>query len=854
MSNVLTTRIRRTRATLALLLAALGVLTGATPALAAGDTPTASADCAAASYLIQDGHPVEALALIRSLRDAGVAAADEDDAVARRIAAAACSDAFDRAVDEICVEAGELNSDGKFADAVTLIGGVRDPAIDAVGGGTAPASERSATRACEAEFDVATEGAGATTWSDDLGSTWQTFVDDWIAPLQPLGLWIGGIVIGAIIVARLLAAIIGYPRWTPAVMRWMALGMAVIVIGAVFLVLGLSPTDAPPLPVTWLVVLGAALLVLGILGTTMFLGGRLRLSVIYSGTAEDPAAAAEIIGKLVILGGGRMRGVEFASAPDIKALEGASLSSAITDTTVKAVLAAVNEVFASIPWVVKITEIAGVGVDAAPVGHVVTVSRNGRTKVSQVIETGRLRYQALGSDEPLEPQWFIASVILVTFAGSYWGFGGLDKHSDWRSLGLGVVARERFAAKEDEASSLTALALRIDGNNFIAEYNYKYFRYRHQSDLAGTIRYADWLRSVLTSRRWRRGRPRWSADLMEIRMLTNSVSVERNLNALAKNRTPPEPPTTAWIVDRSGRVLEAPVLLMAIPGARTRARRPVPEPDRELEEALACRARLALEANNRILRRLRKPQKDPVLAEMRYRAVVAAWLLHAWSPSTPIAATRAGVLAVIADAERSTSPGVAYSTLCRWAVTGKISATFPPQPDVTAKVVVPSPCTLSAGDVTSSIELPEVSASDLADKLRVILDSRYVVIELGEKGTKKAPTEPPSTEKEIAALERIDWLAQDPELAGIQKNPVYTETVKSYLEAEKKRLLAEAARAEEEEAAKKKAAKDAKKDEKTPTPPIPPKAGAVAATIVAAVRRSRGAADSGREMKSELPD
>ena len=640
MSNVPATRIRRTPATLALLLAALGVLVGAAPAEASGSSAMATADCAAASYLIADGHPAEALALVRAVREAEVAASD--DPAAKALAAAACSATFVSAVEAICLEARERNDRGEFAEAVTLITGVRDPAIEAVGAGSASSSERRATRACEAELDDATEGVEATTWSDDTGSAWQTFVDDWIAPLQPLGLWIGGVFIGAIVAARLLVLVISrYPRWTPAVMRGMWLGMIPSLLGAALLVLGLSPTDHPPLRNWVLVTLGVVLLLVGTVATAFFFGGRLRLSVVYSGKSEDPAAAAEIISKLVLLGGGRLRGVEIAGAPDIKALDGETFSSVISDTTLKAVFTAVKEIFGSIPWVVTIHEIAGAD-DGPPDGHVVSVSRNGRSSVSQVVETGRLRFQALGEAGPLGPPWFIASVILVAFARSYRGFGGIDAHSDWRSLGLGVVARELFANKDAEARSLTSLAVRIDARNDVAAYNYMYFSFRHHPDLVGTMRYAAWLRADLDDPGWRVGRQQWSVALMALRKQTNYVSVERNLIALSGVPRPAQPPASAWVVTTSGHLLAAPAVLMALAASPSRRRHPKPGGGRRDEEALACHARLALETNNLILRRLSAPQEDPVLAEMRYRAAVAAWVLHAWSPNTSIAATRVG--------------------------------------------------------------------------------------------------------------------------------------------------------------------------------------------------------------------
>ena len=720
---MLTTRIGRTRATLLLLVATLGILAGASPAAALAHPVAAQVDCDIAQRLTDKGEPADALELVRAIRASAVEAATDADKAA---AASECAEEFRAAIAAICLEADELNDQARFEDAVALIDGVRDPAIAAVGGGTAAPSERKAATGCDREYRTATEALESTTLSDDVGAAWGRVVADWVVPLQAPALWVLGILVGVLVLARVIV-FFGppYPVVTPRTMRRWGLAIWALPVGAVAVVLALSPVPGAAAPAIWLLIAGILVLALGFAGTLLYFGGRLRVVLEY-GSEDDRAPAADVIAKLTRLGGGPMQGVEVPTAPDITALEGQPLTAVVGGSAFTAFLSALAAVFTAIPWTVRVTDIPG-GEGKPPVAHVVSISRNGRTVVTRTIDTAKLRTASVGGSGPLAPRWFIASVILIALAEHYAGFAGITRRTDWRSLGLGVVAGQEFPVGSEQSASLAALALRLDGSNDFAEQIYMYARYRHTPGVAGTARYVQWLRGKLNDPTWLEGQPESAISASRVRLQTNYIAVVRNL--VAESGGFPVGKSVATLTAD-----EAVLRELALDAARR---------NDELLESVDSAA-----------------PAGSVLAEIRYRAADAAAIFRHWFPRVRRAWSPDEVARVIAESEASRQPGVAYSTICRWAVLGELDATKPP---ATGDGSDPLAVFRAGGTAGSKLT---VTAAALEEKLRLILDTRHVVIDY-EKGE--------------------DWLQQDPELRSARSNPTFTRVIDEYTDREKKR-------------------------------------------------------------------
>jgi len=296
---------------------------------------------------------------------------------------------------------------------------------------------------------------------------------------------------------------------------------------------GLFATVASSWPL-WLKILIVAVdvvwLLAALLATVWFLGGRLRLSIEYLvGKDADKGAALEVLGHLGELGGEGIRGVEYPTAPDVSVLKDEPLSAIAGDGVVKALLSALNAVFGTVPWEVRVSEATSGASE-----QTVAVSRNGRTLFSRVIRTIPLHITAVGVAEPLAPRTFVAAAILTTLAEHYAGFDGLNGATDYRSIALTVVARRDFVTKPGAAFALAALAARTDPGNDTAQQLEMFLLYRTSSNGSAIRAYSDWALQRLDDPGWPRGVTDPAVRrVLRLRLLTNYVGIVRNLVAAA---------------------------------------------------------------------------------------------------------------------------------------------------------------------------------------------------------------------------------------------------------------------------------------------------------------------------------
>jgi hypothetical protein len=361
--------------------------------------------------------------------------------------------------------------------------------------GTAPlagdsmsAQLQGAAAACDASVadDPPTE-----TWSEERESSWKTFFDDHLAPLEePL---IGLLV--AITAGVVLALLVTWPMgrlttWAAARAREggrlpstvhdvqpvvMAIGAGTIVGAAAWAVFGGNLWGA------------GIVLVVGAITFGWALSQSLRLSIRVKDAAgqDDANASAHVAGLIRELAAPDLRGIEAPPPVGGSALENAGLTSTPEGRLANAAYRLLQLLVPRTPWVVNVHE------ESADV-LAVTVVQHGRLVLGDVIDRDLIRLRIplvdddgkpikSGDTERYPDLRRVAAAMAVAALGSRYEMRGLAGATSWRGIGRHFVARTDLRGHPDRPEVL-ARALNADPENQAVLLEYWYSLYRNSTD------------------------------------------------------------------------------------------------------------------------------------------------------------------------------------------------------------------------------------------------------------------------------------------------------------------------------------------------------------------------------------
>lgn len=392
---------------------------------------------------------------------------------------------------------------------------------------------------------------------------WEEFFKGTLTPLGDLALPVGGVLLGVLVLARVVALLrIPWPPSSRGRRRGAAFFAVLFALaGGIWVAAGLSPLPSGSLGVpasrvlTLLLVLAPAV---AVPLAAYALATRLRVSVEVRGEdgTVDEAGTGHVVALLAELGGEDPRGAEVARGTDVSVLDDTAISGLSKYPVVGLLTTALQVVLGITPWRVRVDV-------ESPDRHSVSVSRNGRTVAAGVVDRDPLGLRtpraptegdaaaagggvdAGDATHPKESQGlpdlhpFAAAMALVAMAPEYidTDFVGLYGVRDWRSLALTDIATRFYDEIRDKDSRVKLLndALKLDQANLPAAMALHHARHRHATSDEDLERYCTTLQEIL-GRLERDFRDRDDADPMRARVMLTYLVVSANLAAAMERK------------------------------------------------------------------------------------------------------------------------------------------------------------------------------------------------------------------------------------------------------------------------------------------------------------------------------
>ena len=411
---------------------------------------------------------VAALALLSIATPA--AAADPDETAEERLVA-------------LCADIGMLAEDDPAA-ALELIEALRAPSAGLSDQAAAGAPELAMlTDACEAErvhaielqaTDSTPAPTGPALWKKDF----DTFVATWVSPFAAQALAVAAVWAFLLVLARLFIFVPRLPFRSSRTFGWIVgtIGAVSIASAGLLIVAGLG--SLPPLrPNIFLAICDVLrelwpVVLAGLIGSVLVSSAfarRLRMTITVTdaeGSSSVPLTS-DLIARLFQLGATKPTGLEVPRGTDVTALSDA-LATLSAQPFLAAVQSAIKTLFAPTPW--RVT------VDSADKNRlIIEMSRNGKSVFTDALDPGRFE---LLKDEPAQHATTLAAATIVTTLARYHGgFDGLAGTTDASSLALHYVATTR-GVKQDVSIRLLSQALELDSGNLLATVALESFKHR----------------------------------------------------------------------------------------------------------------------------------------------------------------------------------------------------------------------------------------------------------------------------------------------------------------------------------------------------------------------------------------
>lgn len=283
-------------------------------------------------------------------------------------------------------------------------------------------------------------------------------------------------------------------------------------LGMVLSILSLSGVELLAIvhpSVGWLWLMASSVVILALTAAHFlargWASGRGVHVVTVKGSGSDEAGAGQVVALLQQLSAERPRGIEVARGTDVTALSEVGLTAAPSNAVAAAALELVNVLIPRAPWRVRI--------DAENEDRIsVAVTRNGR-----LVRTATIDRDALGlrvapvdpagsrQDSSVEPRSdsadtrypdlhiMAAAVVLTALVSAYDDIEGLRGATDWRSVGLCVIATSVFQDPHDRLP-LLARAIEYDLSNRLAQSAFWHGRGRLSTNRLRLNEYIEWLK------------------------------------------------------------------------------------------------------------------------------------------------------------------------------------------------------------------------------------------------------------------------------------------------------------------------------------------------------------------------
>ncbi len=274
----------------------------------------------------------------------------------------------------------------------------------------------------------------------------------------------------------------------------------------------------------------AVLLVVSAVLTAAHLLGRLRVSLLAMDVQGDVDRSKERTTQLIALlgrvGGSPPAGVEIPRGSDVTSLGDSMLLPAPVGAVAKAVLGILAALVGGTPWKVALDYLDD---DTAAV----VVSRNGRTVQTAELSTsaGPAVGGVFAGNDIEEKRSMLcalaAGVVIVALSRAHPGFEGLGGATDGRSVGLQYVATTTFTDDHRTAMLLLGRALQIDPGNRAADVALQNLLHRRATDAVELRAYRDSLAETADSLQ------RDGHTLLAQRVLITYFAVLVNLHAAA---------------------------------------------------------------------------------------------------------------------------------------------------------------------------------------------------------------------------------------------------------------------------------------------------------------------------------
>ncbi|MBD5786536.1 hypothetical protein IF650_10110 [Cellulosimicrobium terreum] len=259
-----------------------------------------------------------------------------------------------------------------------------------------------------------------------------------------------------------------------------------------------------------MILYGACLAALGVVLVGTYVATGLRIAVVPVGGTSSEVSTGRMLSFLRELAGEPPRGLEVPRGADVDVLAGGALSSLPDNPVLRTIAAAVSAALGSTPWRVFVEDAPADETTKVTASVTVTVTRNGRTAASAVIDRGALLASAAHRAEvaprtgdatstlaAADLHQAAAAVVVVTLARFHVGFDGLCGTTSWRALALHYLATTAAREDDDAQRALLGRALDEDPGSWLVQLAYRHALERHSTDFTALHNYRRWLTLLL---------------------------------------------------------------------------------------------------------------------------------------------------------------------------------------------------------------------------------------------------------------------------------------------------------------------------------------------------------------------